>query len=146
MNEDSLFNCRYLLYAKKIVLIDATKYIYRIHKKSVTKKMTIKSYISKLNAFLNIIEIAHKFPNSEFLKRTSIEFIKTWFGCLYNIIRNNDGNIQSLYKMEPQLFNVIKNIKNSSIPLQFRISIFAYKISPKICILLYKIKALLSKQ
>ena len=145
MNEDSLFNCNYLLHASKIVLIDTCKYIYRIHKQSVTRKMTIKSYLSKLNAFIKIIKIARNFRDSIFWKRVSTEFIKTWFGCLYLIAKTNDNNSNALYKLQPNLFELIKEIKLANLPYKLTISILAYKISPKLCKLLYKIKGFLAK-
>ena len=144
MNEDSLFNCNYLLHASKVALIDARKYIYRIHKQSVTRKMTIKSYLSKLNAYIKIIKIARNFHDSIFLKRVSVEFIKTWFAGLHSVIKLDNSKLSSLYKMNNILSEAIRNVKLSQFSNKLKVSILTYLISPKLCTLLYKVNIFFS--
>ena len=77
MNEDSLFDYQCYIQCKKIAIIEASNYIYRIHNTSATEKARIdpEHYRTKLTAYKRIREIAEKeLPQSQFEKNVNREY------------------------------------------------------------------------
>lgn len=77
MNEDSLFNYQCYIICKKVAVIEACNYIYRIHCDSSTEKAQVnpEHYKTKLTAYKQIREIAEKeMPQTRFEKNVNREY------------------------------------------------------------------------
>ncbi len=141
MSEDLLFNCNYLLKAKKCSYIDEKLYHYNENNNSISNSKLSKKYLTIIDSYDRLVNL-YKENKLEYLPHLYIDEFKVCCDIIYknSLIKDKKDklDLKKVYDKKKELFNKIT--KSKCIKFNKKIEVCIYGLMPIFVGKLRKIK------